>query len=102
MAVKTVVKNLYELLIVVKPSVGEDGLENTISSIESAIKNYGGNVVKIDEPLKRRFTHKIKGFKDGYYVSFLFNSPPELPNTLKRTLSINDDILRYVLVKQEK
>jgi small subunit ribosomal protein S6 len=87
---------------VVRPSVGDDGLENTISSIESAIKNYGGNVVKVDEPLKRRFTHKIKGFKDGYYVSLLFNSPPELPNTLKRTLSINDDVLRYILVKQEK
>ena len=102
MAVKTVVKNLYELLIVVKPSVGEDGLENTISTIESAIKNYGGNVVKIDEPLRRRFAHKIKGFKDGYYVSLLFNSPLELPNTLKRTLSINDEVLRYILVKQER
>lgn len=102
MAVKTVVKNLYELLIVVRPNISEDELENTISSIESAIKNYGGNVVKVDEPLKRRFTHKIKGSKDGYYVSLLFNSPPELPNTLKRTLSINDDILRYILVRQEK
>ncbi len=98
---KAPVKNLYEVIVIVKSSVGDDGLEKNIMQLESAIKNYGGSVVKIEEPTRKKFTHKIKGSKEGYYVSVLFNSPPELPNTLKRTLSISDDVLRYIVIKKE-
>lgn len=98
---KAPVKNLYEVIVIVKSSVGDDGLEKNIMQLEAAIKNYGGSVVKIEEPSRKKFTHKIKGSKEGYYVSVLFNSPPELPNTLKRTLSISDDVLRYMVIKKE-
>jgi len=101
MPVQTTQKNLYEANIVIRPNVGDDNLKGVVSKIESAIKNFGGDIVRIDEPFTRRFTHKMKGFKDGYYVCFLFNSNPDLPNTLKRTLAISDDVLRYMIVKKE-
>ena len=100
MAVKTQVKNSYELLVILKPGISNDDLEKNISQIENAIKNYGGSVVKIDEPVRKRFTHKIKAFKDGYYIPVLFNAPPEVPNVLKRSLSITDDVLRYIVVRK--
>lgn len=101
MAIKAPTKNLYEVVVILNPKVSEDDLENNISLVETAIKNYGGSVVRIDEPLRRKFPHKVKNCKDGYYVSVLFNSPPELPNTLKRTLAIADDVLRYIVVRKE-
>ena len=98
---KAPVKNTYEVVIILKANVSDEDLEKNISQVTSAIKNYGGNVVKVDDPVQRKFTHKIKGTKEGLYISILFNSPPELPNTLKRTLSIADDILRYVVIRKE-
>ena len=98
---KAPVKNTYEVVIILKANISDEDLEKNISQVTSAIKNYGGNVVKVDDPVQRRFTHKIKGAKEGLYISILFNSPPELPNTLKRTLSIADDILRYVVIRKE-
>ena len=98
---KTLVRNLYEVLVIIRPNINDDDLDKNISQIESAIKNYGGSIVKIEEPSRKRFAHKIKGFKEGYYVSILFNSPPEAPNTLKRTLSISDDVIRHAIVKKE-
>ena len=98
---KTPVKNLYEVLAVIKPNINDDDLDKGISQIESAIKSYGGSIVRIDEPLRKRFTHRIKGFKEGYYISMLFNSPSAVPNTLKRTLSISADVIRYVIIKKE-
>ncbi len=98
---KTQVKNLYEVLVIIKPNINDNDLDKSISQIESAIKNYGGSIVKTDEPSRKRFTHKIKGFKEGYYVSMLFNSPSEAPNMLKRTLSISDDVIRHSIVKKE-
>lgn len=101
MALKTALKNLYEVIVILRPNVSDQDLEKNISLVETSIKNYGGSIVKVDEPVKKRFTHKIKAFKDGFYISVLFNSPPELPNTLKRTLSIADDVLRYIIVRKQ-
>ena len=102
MAVKTAVKNSYEALVIFRPNISEKDLTESVKQIETAIKNYGGTISRVDEPVRKRFTHKIKTFKDGYYISILFDSPPEAPNTLKRTLSVSDDVLRYMLAKKEK
>ena len=101
MTVKAQVKNLYEAVLVIKSSLSEVDIDNNITQLENAIKSYGGNIVKIDEPVRKKFTHKIKSLKDGYYVSILFNASPEVPNILKRTLSISDNILRYIIVRKE-
>ena len=98
---KTQVKSLYEVLVILKSDLSDDDIDKNISQIESSIKNFGGSIVRIDEPLRRRLTHKIKGYKEGYNVSIIFNSPSELPSTLKRSLSIADDVLRYILIKRE-
>ncbi len=98
---KAPVKNLYEVLVVIKPNINDNDLDKNITQIESSIKNYGGTIVKIDEPMRKRLAHKINGFKEGFYVSILFNSPPEAPNLLKRSLSISDDVIRHVIIKKE-
>ena len=99
--VKTAVKNLYDLLVVLKANLSDDELEKEITQIESSIKNYGGTIVKTDDPVRRKLIHKMAGNTDGIYVAILFNAPPELPNTLKRTLSIADNVLRYIIVRKE-
>ncbi len=98
--VKTQTKNLYEALIILRPNLSDDDLEKSVTQIESAVKNYGGTIVKTDKPNRNKLSHKIKEFKDGFFLSMLFSSAPELPNTLKRTLSITDDVLRYVLIRK--
>ena len=101
MTIKAPVKNLYEVLIVLKANISDEALEKNVTQVTSAIKNYGGSVIKIDEPVYRKFTHRIKNLKEGFYVSILFSSPTEAPNTLKRTLAISDEILRYIVVRKE-
>lgn len=100
-AVKTQQKNLYELTYITKPNLKEDNKQKIIDQIESSIKNFGGDISNVSEPDFRRFAHKIKGFKEGEYITVLFTSPPDAPNILKRTLLINDDVLRFVVVKKE-
>lgn len=99
--IQALTKHLYELLVILKPNLTDDELEKNITQLETAIKNYGGTIVKIDDPSKKRFTHKVKNLKEGFYISIIFSAPPELPNTLKKTLSIADDVLRYIVIRKE-
>ncbi len=100
--VKTLVKKIYEATIVLKSNVGEDDLERIISQVEATIKNNGGTIVRTEDPNRRRFSHKINGIKEGYYISLVFNSSSELPNILKRNLAVSDDILRYMIIRKEE
>lgn len=102
MAVKSPQKNLYEVTVILKPNLSEDNVDKALGQIESTIKSFGGDILNVTEPNLRRFAHRIKTTKDGFYISILFNSPPDLPNTLKKSLSIMDDVLRYLLARKEK
>lgn len=102
MVIKTQIQKTYEVLIVLKSNLSEEDIETNITQVESAIRNYGGSLIKVHDPFRKSFTHKIKGFRDGYYISILFSSLPDVPNTLKRTLSISDDVLRYMVLKKEE
>ena len=99
--IKAPVKNSYDGMIIVEPNLSDADLEKCVSQIESAVKNYGGTILKSDKPYRTKFMHKIKTFKDGFYFNMSFNGPPELPNTLKRTLAITDEVLRYQIVRKE-
>lgn len=102
MTIKIVQKNKYELTLILKPDLSEDALNKVLAQVESSIKSFGGEVVTTTEPQLKRFTHKIKNVRDGFYITMLFNSAPDLPNTLKKSLSIVDEILRFVLIGKEE
>lgn len=101
MPVKTQQKNLYELTYITKPNTKDDSKQKISEQVESSIKNFGGDILNVSEPELKRLAHKIKGFKEGNYISLQFNSPPEVPNTLKKILLISDDVLRFIVVRKE-
>lgn len=101
MAAGVVQKNSYELTVVIKTTIKEKALESTIEKIEALIKNGGGEIMNKEEPLQRRLTYRIQGLKEGFFIVIKFNSTPELPNTIKRSIAIMDEVLRQMIVKLE-
>lgn len=101
MPVKTQQKNLYELTLIIKPDLSSEDLNKVLNQVQSTIKGFGGDILNVTEPALKRFTHRITTIKDGYYVTFMFSSPPELPATLKKSLLIMDEILRHIVLRKE-
>ena len=100
-AVKKEQKSLYEATVLLAPTLNEKGLEKVVEQIEDSIKNFGGDIVNAEQPSHKKLTFKIKGHKDSFLYSVLFKSKPDLPNAIRRSLAINDDILRSMIVKKE-
>ena len=60
----------------------------------------GGEIEKVDETWgKRRLAYAIDYKTEGWYVLVNFQASPELPRELERNLQINENILRYLVVK---
>ena len=91
----------YEVIFIIKPAE-EEAINTVIAKFENLIKNNGGEVEKIDRWGKKRLAYEIKDFVDGYYCIFNFTAEPSVVAELDRVMKITDEILKHMVVKEEK
>ena len=94
--------NKYELIYIIDTAVEETTRKELIEKFNGIITANGGEVVKVEEWGKRRLAYAIDYKTEGYYVYVGFNAGAELPKELTRNLQINENVLRYLVVKLEE
>lgn len=92
----------YELGIVIRPTLAEEGVQNVVERLKNVIVGQGGTVEKVDLWGKRRLAYPIEKHTEGYYVFLRFVLPPKNVAEVSRVARYTEDILRHVLVKEEK
>ena len=95
--------NRYELTYIIDAALEENARKELIEKISGLIVANGGEVEKVDETWgKRRLAYDINYKTEGWYVLVTMKAPAELPRELERNLQINEDIIRYLVVKLEE
>ena len=92
--------NKYESVIIINPSLEEQGIKNLINKFSSLI-NTEGKVESVDELGKRRLAYEVKKNKEGYYVVFHFEAKPTLIAELERNYRITDEVIKFIVVRKE-
>ena len=70
-----------------------------VAEIEKAITDRDGNVRDTDFWGKRRFAYEINHMNEGYYAVITFDGSVELQDTLDRSLSLLDAVVRHKIMK---
>lgn len=86
----------YELMYIIDPAQGEEGVKALIEKFSSLIQE-NGTLEGVEEMGKRRLAYEINYIAEGYYVLVKFTSNPDLPKELDRVLGITDGILRSLI-----
>jgi len=89
----------YEAVMIFKPQLEEEVLENAITKFEEVIKNNEGEITKADRWGKRRLAYEIQGFNEGFYLLMEIKGSGSLISELDRVLRISDDVIRHLIVK---
>ena len=92
--------NKYESVIIINPSVDEEGIKGLIQKFTDIINNEG-KVESVNEIGKKRLAYEIMKNKEGYYVVFNFEAKPELIAELERNYRIEDKVMKFITVKKE-
>ena len=50
---------------------------------------------------KRRLAYTVKNMNEGYYVLMQFKAEPAVVQDLERVFKITDEVIRYLITKQE-
>ena len=92
--------NKYESVIIINPSVDDEGIKALIKKFTDIINN-DGKVESVDELGKRRLAYEINKNKEGFYTVFNFEAKPELIAELERNYRIDDSVMKFITVKKE-
>ena len=93
--------NKYELAVVVSAKLEDEARAEVIEKVKAMITRFGGNVTDVDEWGKRRFAYEIQKMKEGFYYFIQFEAESSAPAEIESRIRIMDNVLRYLVVKNE-
>ena len=92
----------YELMLVFRPDAPDDRLSAIIDRTTRQITAAGGQIVKVAPWGRRRLAYPIDRQREGSYHIVVFEAPAEAIAEVERSLLITEEVLRHLIVRQER
>ncbi|AMA71470.1 MULTISPECIES: 30S ribosomal protein S6 [Aneurinibacillus] len=92
----------YEVMYILRPDLQEEAIKANIERFSGIITEKGGQMEKITEMGKKRLAYEIKDYREGFYVLMNFQAEPQAVAEMERLMKINDDIIRYLVVREDE
>jgi len=93
--------NKYELAVVVSAKIEDEERAAVVDKCKALIERFGGTITNVDEWGKRRFAYEIQKMKEGFYYFIQFEAESSAPAEIESRIRIMDNVLRYLVVKNE-
>jgi small subunit ribosomal protein S6 len=90
---------LYENVFIARQDVPATQVETLTNQFSELITAQGGTVAKKEYWGLRSLTFRIKKNRKGHYTLMNIDAPPAAVKELERTMSINEDIIRFLTVR---
>lgn len=94
----------YELYLVMDGNAEEEAVSATIERASQLIATtHGestGQVIKVEARGKRRLAYPIGKRLEGQDFVFTFQTPPQALPELERALKLDEQVLRYLIVRR--
>jgi len=89
----------YEIVAVLRPDLEEEAINAAIARVHQRITEHGGTVANTDRWGKRRLAYAIRKYRDGFYVLSVFSLDSGRVASLRQTLGLQEDLLRFVVAE---
>ncbi|PRO64357.1 30S ribosomal protein S6 [Alkalicoccus urumqiensis] len=91
----------YEIMYIVRPDLEEAQTKETVERFNKILSDNGAEVVETDEKGKKRLAYEIDDYPEGYYVILQVKAEKPALDEFNRLSSINDNILRSMIVRED-
>lgn len=93
---------LYENVFIARQDVPTTQVEALTNQFSELVTGLGGTVSKKEYWGLRSLTYRIKKNRKGHYTLLNIDAPPAAVKELERTMSINEDIIRFLTVRVDE
>lgn len=94
--------NKYESVVIMDPNQSKEEREKTINKFKDLIKTFSNKKVETEEIGEKKLAYEIKQNKTGYYTIFNFYAEPNDILELERNYRIDDDIIKFIVVRHDE
>ena len=92
--------NKYESVIIINPSIEEQAIKDVVKKFTDLINNEG-KVESVDERGTQKLAYPINKKEEGYYVVINFEAKPDSIDELERNYRIEDNIMKFIVIRKE-
>ena len=97
--------NKYESVIIIKPDLMEEKVEEIIEKIKELMISFtdkNKDDLKIENLGKRKLAYSIKNYSEGIYIIFTFNANSENISELERVYRIKkEEVMKFIVVRKD-
>jgi small subunit ribosomal protein S6 len=94
--------NIYENIVILNASLGDEEIETASGKIKDLITNSGGEILNADVWVRRKLAYEIKKQKKGFYLLLLFKAPAAAIKKLEDYYKVFDPVVKYMVIRLEK
>ena len=93
----------YEIMFIVKPDLEEKAIKDTVKKLEKTLTDNKAVITLSKELGQKEFAYEIKGFKSGFYYLYNIDSNSDAAvKEFSRIASIDESVIRYLVINVEK
>ena len=92
----------YEIMYIIRPTVLEEDRKALVEELNTIFTSRNSVVTNVNEWGMRDLAYEIEKHRKGYYVVLDVESTDEARVEFDRVVRIKEDIIRYIIVKNEK
>ena len=93
--------NKYEIAVILNVNLEEEARIATIEKVKGYITRFGGTVTEVEDWGKKRLAYEIQKSKEAFYYFVKFESNSECLNEVEARVRLMENVVRYLVVKQE-
>jgi len=92
----------YEIMYIIRPNIEDEAKKALVERFSGILTENGAEITEAKEWGKRRLAYEINDFRDGYYQLVKVNSEAPAIDEFSRLAKISEDIIRHIVIKDEK
>ena len=92
----------YEIMYIIRPNIEDEAKKALIERFSGILTGNGAEISETKDWGKRRLAYEINDFRDGYYQILQVNAEPAAVDEFSRLAKISEDIIRHIVIKNEK
>ena len=93
--------NKYEIMFIVKPDMEEADIKKTADAMKKVLTDKKAKVLEEKAMGQRELAYEINKFNTGYYYLYVVEASKEAEEEFSRVARINENVIRYLIVKVE-
>jgi small subunit ribosomal protein S6 len=92
----------YEIMYILRPDLDEEAEKAARENLSKILTDNGAEINEVKEMGKRRLAYEINNYTSGVYVVLYVTAGNEAIDEFDRLTKINDNVIRFMVLKDER